>query len=146
VNYNLKDIFGKDFSSITNISSDDILEKMGLQKVPSTTSYVLPALGLFSVGMIVGASLGMLFAPKSGHDLRENIGSKANELAKKVGVTGRGNRDEIGTDFEVGRGSYAGGYEQTRSTYEGTGIGSSGVIGSSFEGKGTYPGAGEGGV
>lgn len=137
----LKDIFGKNFSNISSIQANDILEKIGLQKVPSTTSYVLPAIGLFGVGMIVGAGLGMLFAPRSGHDLREDIGSKASDLARKVGMTGRGRGDgnDVGGDYEAGRGGgFARGYE-AGSTYE------SG-IGAGFEGKGTYPGAGEGGA
>ena len=136
VGSNLKDIFGKGYA---NISRDDILERLGLQRVPSTGSYVLPALGFFGVGMLVGAGLGMIFAPKAGSELRGDIKHKASDLGRRVGVSGEGEDYESGRRFE-GRG-----YETTGQGYESAGIGTSGVIGSTYEGKGPYPGGSSGG-
>jgi hypothetical protein len=136
-----KNLFGKD--SYTDYSADDILSAFGLQRESSTASYVLPALGLFGIGVIVGAGLGMLFAPKAGSDLRHTIADKANSLGRKVGITGGGMGYEGG--YEAGGRFEGRGYESTGSTYEGAGIGtsggigSSGVIGSKYEGKGPYP-------
>jgi hypothetical protein len=128
----IRQIFNKDYS---DIGTDDILEAFGLQRVAPTGSYVLPALSFLGLGMIVGAGLGMLFAPRSGHDLRDTIGRRASKLGRRVGMGGRGEEEFEG--YEGGRS-----YESTG--YEGagigtTGIGSSGVIGSTYEGKGPYP-------
>lgn len=35
---------------------------------------VMTGVGLFALGALVGASLGLLFAPKSGHELRSDLG------------------------------------------------------------------------
>ncbi len=41
-------------------------------------------LGIFVVGAAIGASLGILFAPKSGKETRESIMKKLNELKEQV--------------------------------------------------------------
>jgi hypothetical protein len=63
--------------NLRDLSADDILSAMGLQTRRTTTDYVLPALGIFSVGILVGASIGLLFAPKSGSEIRSQIGTMA---------------------------------------------------------------------
>jgi hypothetical protein len=136
-----KNLFGK--HSYTDISADDILSAFGLQRADSTGTYVLPALGLFGIGVIVGAGLGMLFAPKAGSDLRHTIADKASDLGRKVGIAGGGMGYQGG--YEAGSRFEGRGYESTGSSYEGAGIGttggigSSGVTGSKYEGKGPYP-------
>ncbi len=54
-----------------------VLDRLGLQEKRSTSDVVLPMLGVFGAGIAVGATLGMLFAPKRGdalrHDLRHSI-------------------------------------------------------------------------
>lgn len=129
-------------SSVSDITADDILGAFGLQRMSGTGTYVLPALGLFGIGVIVGAGLGMLFAPQAGSDLRHTIADKANVLGRKVGIGG-GVGYEGG--YEAGRRFEGRGYESSGTSYEGAGIGtsggvgSSGVIGSKYEGKGPYP-------
>jgi hypothetical protein len=49
------------------------LAAIGLQPRRSASDYILPALGLFGVGMLVGAGLGLLLAPKQGRELRGDI-------------------------------------------------------------------------
>jgi hypothetical protein len=67
----------KKMMNIRDLSADDILNAMGLQTRRTTTDYMLPALGIFGVGVLVGAGIGMLFAPKSGSEIRTHIGSMA---------------------------------------------------------------------
>lgn len=55
------------------ITKDDILKSLGLEVRRSSTDFVLPALGVFGAGLIVGAGIGLLLAPKAGADLRSDI-------------------------------------------------------------------------
>ena len=61
---------------LTDITTDDLLNALGLQTRRSVGDYMLPALGIFGVGLLVGAGIGLLFAPKTGSDLRHQIGSR----------------------------------------------------------------------
>lgn len=137
-NRNVREIFNKNYSDIT---LDDVLETFGVQRVPSTGAYALPALGFFGVGMLVGAGLGMIFAPKAGRELRDDLKHRASDLGRKVGVGGQGYEG-----YESGRRFEGRGYETTGKGYESAGIGTSGVIGSTYEGKGPYPSSGQGGA
>lgn len=61
---------------LTDITTDDVLGALGLQTRRGVGDYLLPALGIFGVGLLVGAGIGLLFAPKAGADLRSQIGSR----------------------------------------------------------------------
>src|SRR5690606_10963647 len=49
---------------------DRILDTVGLQRRAAHSNSLLPALGLVGVGAMVGATLGVLWAPRSGKELR----------------------------------------------------------------------------
>ncbi len=52
---------------------DALLKQLGLaQRTPGGDFFT--GLGLFSVGVLVGAGLGMLFAPRRGEDMRALVG------------------------------------------------------------------------
>jgi hypothetical protein len=82
---------------ITDITTDDVLSALGLQARRSVGDYLLPALGIFGVGLLVGAGIGLLFAPKPGIDLRHQIGSR---IRRRRG----GEEDEQGIDATPGNG------------------------------------------
>jgi hypothetical protein len=63
-------------SDISDLSKEDILSAAGLATKHSTTERVLGALGFFGVGLLVGVGAALLFAPKSGQGLREDIGER----------------------------------------------------------------------
>lgn len=63
--------------NLRDFSADDILSAMGLQTRRTSTDYLMPALGIFGVGVLVGAGIGLLFAPKSGSEIRSQIGTMA---------------------------------------------------------------------
>ena len=65
-------------------TTDDVLSKLGLQTRASTTDYLFPVLGIFGAGILVGAGVALMFAPKSGAMLREDIGRKAMDLKEKA--------------------------------------------------------------
>ena len=58
---------------LRNLDKDDILEMMGLQTKSSTAAVLAGTLGTFAVGLLVGAGLGMLLAPKAGRELRDDL-------------------------------------------------------------------------
>ncbi len=51
---------------------DMLLRRMGLAERTPTSDF-FTGLGLFSVGMLVGAGLGLLFAPRRGEDTRASL-------------------------------------------------------------------------
>lgn len=77
---------------LRNLDKDDILEMMGLQTRSSTAAWLAGTLGTFGVGLLVGAGIGLLLAPKPGRELREDlrdrfrrIPSDANEAMAGMG-------------------------------------------------------------
>lgn len=58
---------------MTNRYSEKALAAIGLQPRRSAADFLLPALGVFSVGVLVGAGLGLLLAPKRGRELRGDL-------------------------------------------------------------------------
>lgn len=70
-------------SSSYDRSMDKVLDQLGLEKQRATKDVVLPALGIFGAGIAVGASLGLLFAPKQGDELRSDIRRSLEDLRKK---------------------------------------------------------------
>jgi len=61
---------------LRNLDKDDVLEMMGLQSRTSTGAWLAGTLGTFGVGLLVGAGLGMLLAPKPGRELRDDLRDK----------------------------------------------------------------------
>jgi hypothetical protein len=61
---------------IKNMDKDDVLGMLGLQAKRSDTSQVLKALGTFGIGLVVGAGVALLLAPKAGSDLRHDLRAK----------------------------------------------------------------------
>lgn len=62
-----------------NLNADELLGAIGLQRRQEPPDYLVTALGLFGAGLVVGAGLGMLFAPKPGAELRRDIGGKVGD-------------------------------------------------------------------
>ncbi len=60
-----------------------LLDSMGLQEKRSTTDVVLPMIGVFGAGLAVGATLGLLFAPKRGDALRHEIRDSLEDLQRR---------------------------------------------------------------
>lgn len=51
------------------LDREELLRRVGLETHTPTSDF-FTGLGLFSVGVLVGAGLGLLFAPKRGEDMR----------------------------------------------------------------------------
>jgi len=74
----IKDTLGR-------LTKHDALAAIGLETRRSAMDYLWPAAGLFAAGIVVGAGLGLVFAPKSGRELRAAIGDQTASLRKKLG-------------------------------------------------------------
>jgi hypothetical protein len=61
---------------VKNLEKNDVLGLLGLQTKESETSRLLGTLGAFGVGLLAGAGVALLLAPKPGRELREDIRSK----------------------------------------------------------------------
>ena len=61
-------------------SKQDLASAIGLEPRASTPPDLLSAFGIFGAGMILGAGLALLFAPKVGHEIRHDIAEKIGAL------------------------------------------------------------------
>lgn len=64
---------------IRNIDKDYLLNLVGLETKSTFGSMILPTLGIFSLGVIVGAAAGLVFAPAKGEETRETLKNRINE-------------------------------------------------------------------
>lgn len=60
-------------------SKDDLANSMGYQKAAPATD-MFAAFSIFGAGLLLGAGLALLFAPKSGTELRSDIANKMGEM------------------------------------------------------------------
>jgi len=75
------------------IDRDRLLRQLGLEQ-RSPGSDFFTGLGLFSIGVLVGAGLGLLFAPRRGEDMRAMVSeawrrrdpSKVAEVGREIGA------------------------------------------------------------
>jgi hypothetical protein len=61
---------------IKNMDKDDLLGLLGLETKGSDTAAALKMLGTFGVGLLVGAGVALLLAPKPGRELRQELRSR----------------------------------------------------------------------
>ena len=52
------------------LSRDHLIHSLGLDREVRAMDTILPALGIFSAGLLVGVGIGLMVAPKSGRELR----------------------------------------------------------------------------
>jgi len=69
---------------LRGIDRDDVLESLGLQERRSALATTLGSLGIFVLGCLVGAGIGLAFAPKSGDELRNELGDKVRRKAQEL--------------------------------------------------------------
>ena len=61
---------------ITNLDKNDFLGLLGLESKHSLTNQLLGAVGTFGIGLLVGAGVALLLAPKAGDELRHDLRAK----------------------------------------------------------------------
>jgi hypothetical protein len=86
---NVKDIRKRGLKALKylqDIDKDDILEAIGLEERSSAWATTLGTLGIFALGCLVGAGIGLAFAPKSGEEFRNELGERMRRKADELGV------------------------------------------------------------
>ena len=73
----MKDITG-------NLPSIDELLRAIQSRRGTRSNDLLPSLALFGAGLLVGAGLALLFAPKAGEELRDDIGERLHEVRDRI--------------------------------------------------------------
>ncbi len=69
--------------NLSDFSRDQLVHNLGLDRQVRTMDTLLPALGIFSAGLLAGVGLGLLLAPKSGRELRHDISSGIHDLGER---------------------------------------------------------------
>ena len=64
-------------NDLRNLDKEDVLNKIGLQ---SYSRGIVPGATLFGLGLLLGAGIGILFAPKAGSDLRHDLMGRVDDL------------------------------------------------------------------
>lgn len=71
---------------LQDIDKDDVLEALGLEERSSAWGTTLGTIGIFALGCLVGAGIGLAFAPKSGEEFRSELGDRMRRKADEMGV------------------------------------------------------------
>jgi hypothetical protein len=73
---------------------DVLLDRLGLERSTPAGDF-FTGLGLFAIGVLVGAGLGLMFAPKRGDEMRSALneawrhrGRRAQDFQRDLGVEG----------------------------------------------------------
>jgi hypothetical protein len=96
-----------------NTTADDVLAKLGLQTRMTARDYMFPALGIFGVGMLVGAGIVVITVPRVREQLKDRLRRGASrmrgmtehakekledtkeQLKERIGGNGRGQSDDF---------------------------------------------------
>lgn len=73
-------------TSLRNLSGDDILAALGLERRTSysAASAFVPPLAIFTAGALVGAAAAVLLTPKTGPQMRRELSDGARDLSQKL--------------------------------------------------------------
>lgn len=82
---NFRSAFDKVNSEVRNFDPEDILHALGLEKKRSSTEKMLPMIGVFGAGLLVGAGIALLLSPKSGREIRDAIGGQVSRFTQREG-------------------------------------------------------------
>jgi hypothetical protein len=85
---------------LRNYDKSDLLNALGIETEASWGEFLGPVLGAFGVGMLVGAGLGLLFAPQAGRQTRQDIRQRFSRAAEQVQ---EGMREQFASDYDRNR-------------------------------------------
>jgi hypothetical protein len=74
-------------ANLKDMDRDDLLGVLGLSTKQSTARQLLETLATFGVGLLVGAGVALLLAPKPGRELRQEIRTRLTPDREPVAQT-----------------------------------------------------------
>jgi gas vesicle protein len=83
------------FGAMRGAGVDDILAALGLERRRSFPTSMIPLASGFAAGALVGAGLALLFAPKSGREIRHELRQRADQVSRKVTEAAEGAAAEV---------------------------------------------------
>jgi hypothetical protein len=83
---------------LTDFDKDDILGALGLQSKQSASAWAFGTFSLFGLGVLVGAGVALLLAPKPGIELRRDLGERVKTVRDQVGAK-LGNGQQLDTSI-----------------------------------------------
>jgi hypothetical protein len=94
-------------SSLQNLSADDILAAIGLERRRTVSDALVPSLALFTAGALVGAAAAVLLTPKTGQQLRRELTDGARDLSQKITSTAQEYTGAARSSSQQGNASHA---------------------------------------
>ena len=82
---------------LRNLKRQDVLNRLGLQEHTPTSDF-FTGLGLFAVGVLVGATLGIMFAPRPGAEMRNQLSGTLRRGRRRTDEYGQA----VGTEVSPG--------------------------------------------
>src|SRR5436190_17170446 len=80
-----------------NLTPDYVMDALGIRRrEPEMTDLIVPVLAAFGVGCAIGAAAGLLLAPKSGEDLRDDLADRGRKLADQAKDVANNARARLG--------------------------------------------------
>jgi hypothetical protein len=74
-------------------TTDDVLGTLGLQE-RNTTMTTFNTLAAFALGALVGAVFTALYAPRPGHEVREELNDRVRHWGERMGWSDRRSEDD----------------------------------------------------
>lgn len=91
-------------SDLRGLSKADVLAAIGLASKRSASEKILGSLSIFGVGLLVGGAAALLLAPKTGTDLREDLGQRFKKLRdERMGQNDSTSNSSLGSMASVSR-------------------------------------------
>lgn len=85
--------------AVRDVGTDDILSALGLERRRGTLGYLVPAVGYFAAGLAIGAGVTLLIAPKSGRQMRRELGEKARHVGAQLESAAENAVQEVQSHF-----------------------------------------------
>ena len=84
--------------TLKNMDKEDILGMLGLETKSSTAGWLAGTLGTFGLGILVGAGVALMLAPKPGRELRGDIRNRLRRAPDDLGDAMGVGREALGSE------------------------------------------------
>ena len=81
------------------LGTNDVLAALGLERRRTPIDLMIPVAGLFFAGLLVGAGVAILVAPKSGRETRRELRGRATNLRHRLSSTAGSFAHDVRDEF-----------------------------------------------